>query len=75
MQKGYSNDPCSGLPRANANAAYYSQRAAIEREHAIRASNEVVADVHEKLACRYAAVATQLSSGTAAPHVAWRLIQ
>jgi hypothetical protein len=70
MKKGYSNDPCSGLPRASANAAYYYGRAEIEREHAISASNEVMASVHQKLACRYAALATQLSSGTGAPHVA-----
>jgi hypothetical protein len=70
MHKGYSNDPRSDAPRGVANAAYYSQRAAFERAHAVSASNEVVASVHEKLACRYAAVATELSARSDAPHAA-----
>jgi hypothetical protein len=67
MQKGYSSNPSSGPPRAKAKPAHYSQRAVVEREHALSACNEVIAGVHEKLACRYAAVATQLSSGKREP--------
>lgn len=70
MRKGYSNDPRAGIGGLIADAAYYSERATTEREHAINASNEVIAAVHEKLACRYAAIATQLSSGTGTRHTA-----
>ena len=40
-------------------AAYYAKRAAIEREHARSAANEVVAVVHRNLACKYAALAVE----------------
>jgi hypothetical protein len=70
MQKGYSNDPRTDVPPGVANSAYYAERAAFEREHAVSASNEVVASVREKLACRYAAMATQLAPGTSVPNAA-----
>ena len=38
-----------------------ARRAAIERGHAITAANEVVAAVHEGLAYRYAALASERS--------------
>lgn len=69
MQKGYSNDPRTQVPRGSANAAYFARRAQVEREQAINSTNEVVAAVHEKLACRYAALATELSAETDALHV------
>ena len=68
MQKGYSNDPRTEVPRGSANAAYYARRAEVEREQAVNSTNEVVAAVHEKLACRYAALATELSAETGALH-------
>ena len=48
-------------------AAYFAQRAATEREQAIGAVNEVVASVHETLACRYAALAAARAKSHDAP--------
>lgn len=61
MQTNYSGARPGWNPagRRIDEAAYYAERAAVERQHAISAANEVVAIVHRNLACRYAAIAAE----------------